>query len=213
MAYILSVCGYKDSGKTSLCKRLAEMLHEEFGLDVGYIKHCHDSVLSADDTDSGAIARLGIDALLWGTDGIRLETMDNGFSLQDIEKKFFPTKDVVIVEGAKSLLLPKIWVGQGPPSHDIKGIYAIYEGPDDLFPKLPHFRAGEERPLAEWILQRMGKIGERVLVYMGDKKVGLNEFVMDFIAGTVRGMLGSLKGIEDRGEEIAVIIKKQKKPE
>ena len=209
MAYMFSVCGYKDSGKTSLCKKLIEMLRKDFGLDVGYIKHCLHDVLSGTDTDSGSIARLRIEAMLWGTDGVRFEAADDKLSLRDVEKKFFPDKDVVIIEGGKSLPLPKIWVGQKPPSPDIKGIYAIYKGPDELFPKLPHFRVGEERPLAEWIVERMGSVDERVLVYAGGKKIGINEFVRDFVAGVVRGMLSSLKGVEDRDEEMVIIIKKK----
>ncbi|HPT64540.1 MAG TPA: molybdopterin-guanine dinucleotide biosynthesis protein MobB [Acetomicrobium sp.] len=210
MPYMVSICGHKSSGKTTLCKRLIEILGGNLGLDVGYIKHCHDSVISPENTDSGTIATSGIKAVLWGTDGIRAEVLKQDFALRDIERSFFPQQDIVLVEGGKSLSLPKIWVGGKSPSADVKGIFAVFNGPENLFPKLPHFQPQEEEKLAEWILQRMGRKREHVVLYVGGQKIGLNDFIMNFIAGTVRGMMSSLKGIEGKNRDIVLVIKEQK---
>ncbi|HQE50007.1 MAG TPA: hypothetical protein PKV93_11755, partial [Fervidobacterium sp.] len=64
--------------------------------------------------------------------------------------------------------------------------------------------------LAEWILQRMGRKREHVVLYVGGQKIGLNDFIMNFIAGTVRGMMSSLKGIEGKNRDIVLVIKEQK---
>ena len=211
MPYMVSVCGHKSSGKTTLCKRLIEILSGSLGLDVGYIKHCHDSVISSENTDSGLIARAGIKVLLWGADGIRAEVLKQDFTLRDIERIFFPQQDIVLVEGGKSLPLPKIWVGGKSPSADVKGIFAVFNGPENLFPKLPHFQPQEEEKLAEWILQRMGRKREHVVLYVGGQKIGLNDFTMDFIAGTVKGMTSSLKGIEGKSKDVVLVIKEQER--
>lgn len=97
------------------------------------------------------------------------------------------------------------------PSADVKGIFAVFDGPENLFPKLPHFQPCEEEKLAEWILQRMGRKREHVVLYVGGQKIGLNDFTMDFIAGTVKGMTSSLKGIEGKSKDVVLVIKEQER--
>ncbi|HHZ04634.1 molybdopterin-guanine dinucleotide biosynthesis protein B [Acetomicrobium hydrogeniformans] len=211
MAYKISLCGYKNSGKTGLCKKLIEIFKDELAIKVGYIKHCHDEVISGRDTDSGVIAGLGVEVALWGADGVRVEVQGNRIALEEIEKKFFPDRDLILLEGGKSLPIPKIWVGKEPPLGEVKGIFCLFDCTDDVLPALPHFRSGQERQLAEWIIERRGSRRESALLYIGGQKIGLNDFVMDFIVRTVRGMIGSLKGVEDKKGEVLLVIPEDKK--
>ncbi|QTX31573.1 molybdopterin-guanine dinucleotide biosynthesis protein MobB [Aminithiophilus ramosus] len=111
MPFVVAVSGFKDSGKTTLCVELVERLKER-GVDVAFIKHSCESPLSGASTDSGRILMRGVPALLWSDEGVRLERAGD-LSLEEIVYRFFPAVDIVLVEGAKSLPLPRIWVAPG----------------------------------------------------------------------------------------------------
>ena len=57
-------------------------------MKVGYIKHCHDEVISGRDTDSGVIAGLGVSSPL-GADGVRVEVQGNPYCLRGDREEVF----------------------------------------------------------------------------------------------------------------------------
>ena len=65
MIRIVAVSGKKDSGKTTLCRKLLREL-DGMGIRTGYIKRTAEEVLSEKGTDTGSVADMGIGALLWG---------------------------------------------------------------------------------------------------------------------------------------------------
>jgi molybdopterin-guanine dinucleotide biosynthesis protein B len=191
---IVAVSGYKDSGKSTLCGIMVSALSKR-GLSVGYIKRTEEFVASRGDTDSGAICALGVPALLWGKDSFRFEkicSQSGNADVYSIAGMYFPQADIVILEGGKDLLLPKIWVlreNEQPP--DDKGIFALYDryGNGD-----GGLRYGAD-DLDRLVLDIAGRVKSRgsVRVYMDEKEIAMKNFVGDFIAGGVRGMLDSLK--------------------
>jgi molybdopterin-guanine dinucleotide biosynthesis protein B len=126
----MAVSGYKDSGKSTLCRILVTALSGR-GMSVGYIKRTDKFVASPEDTDSGAACALEIPVLLWGKDSFRLERICRQSESADaysVAVMYFPQADVVILEGGKGLRLPKIWVlREGEPPPDDKDIFALYD--------------------------------------------------------------------------------------
>lgn len=196
MSFIVAVCGFKGSGKSTLCYKLLEGLRSK-NLRVAYVKRTQEEVLSPAGTDSGDGIALGFETLLWGCDGVRCEAKGVAFDISFLRARFFPEADVLLVEGGKELPLPKIWVG--PPSSlpsEVKGVLAYYhnEVPSD---GLLSFRRGEEDAMVEWLygLQRQ-KASTSLKLYLEHKELPLKDFVANMIAGGLKGMIMALKGGE-----------------
>ena len=209
---IIAVSGYKDSGKTTLCRVLIQKLSDR-GLSVGYIKRSHENVISSSDTDSGSVATIGTPSLLWGDDGFSMEIKSPDNRQTDpyeVVGKFFPTSDIVILEGGKDLVLPKIWVScPDEETPDLPGIFAVYDrrragdggrryGIDDL-----------DR-LVSVITDKAELSFRSARVYIGARELPMKDFVADFISGGVTGMIGALKkpdGADEEGD-VRVYIRK-----
>jgi molybdopterin-guanine dinucleotide biosynthesis protein B len=140
MPFVLAVSGLKNSGKTTLCGVLLEMLREK-GLRCAYVKHGSHRVCSAPGTDTGKFVEAGFPSVWWGEDGLRVELgrvrhalsgaapspLDDGEILAEMTSRFFPGFDLVLLEGGKHLSLPRIWVG-APETvpESVRGIIAFY---------------------------------------------------------------------------------------
>ncbi len=196
MPFAVAVCGFKDSGKSTLCYKLLEGLRSK-GLRVAYVKRTQEEVLSPAGTDSGDGAALGFETLLWGRDGVRCEAKGAAFDISFLMVRFFPEADFILVEGGKELSLPKIWVGppgSSPPG--AKGILAYYH---NEFPSndVLSFRRGEEEAMIEWLygLQQQ-RASASLRLYLDHRELPLKDFVADMIAGGLKGMIMALKGGE-----------------
>lgn len=201
---IFSVAGYKNSGKSTLCRTLLAILRER-GMKAGYIKRTHEGAASPQGTDSGEALRMGMDVLVWGKDSLCFESPRQPqaeISPRSLACRFFPDADVIILEGGKELALPKIWVAlENEEIPDYPGIFAVYDrfASGDKENKETRFGRGEEEMLASRIESVCCKKNASVRVYVDDAEIAMKDFVSDFIEGGVRGMLGSLKGVPDGG--------------
>jgi len=199
---IIAVSGYKDSGKTTLCRELISALSVR-GLSVGYIKRTRENVTSPADTDSGSVAGIGTPALLWGDDGFRMEIVPPDNREPDpyaVAGKFFPAADIVILEGGKDLALPKIWVSRpGEDTPDVPGIFAVYDRHRESAGER-RYGANDLERLASVIADKAGLPSRSVRLYMGCREIPLKDFVADFIAGGLMGMIGALKKPDGTGE-------------
>ena len=205
---IIAVSGYKDSGKTTLCRELIRAL-SALGMVVGYIKRTQENVTSSVVTDSGSVTANGTTSLLWGDDGFRMEieSPDNfNTDPYEVAGKFFPAADIVILEGGKDLILPKIWVslpGENVP--DAPGIFAVYDR---------HLEGDGGRRYGANDLDRLVsdvsgkvKLSRRCArVYIGNRELPMKDFVADFVAGGLMGMLGALKKWDDAEDESEVRV-------
>lgn len=207
---LISVSGYKDTGKSTLCRALLERLKSK-GFAVGYIKRTQEFVRSGARTDSGAVCALGVDALLWGGDSFRYESAPRDFQKYDpaaVAAKFFPSADVVILEGGKELALPKIWVlGPGEEKPDYPGIFALYDrhGPGDGEDR---YGADEIDRLASDLIEKISRIRKSARVYIGNRELPMKDFVADFVGGGIKGMLCALKGVSSG--DIRVYIREER---
>lgn len=207
MPFILAVSGFKDGGKTTLCKKLLSLL-EEKGLDVAYVKRTHEEVLSPPETDSGLLAEASGPVALWGSDGLRVEDGRKDMDPGRLAAAYFPGRHLLLLEGGKELILPKIWVGdpEGIPE-EVVGVVAFYDR-DNPCGKERHFCTGQEEELAELVVTMVRKAETSPAeVYSKERRIPVKSFVGEFIAGGVSGMLKSLKGDFDPEDGVSVHIR------
>jgi molybdopterin-guanine dinucleotide biosynthesis protein B len=213
---IIAVSGYKNSGKSTLCRALLGAFSAR-GLNVGYIKRTGEFVGSPRGTDSGEVLVMGVPALLWGEGALRFETEcghGSEIDVRELAGKYFPRADIVILEGGKHLKLPRIWVlGENETPPEDAGIFAVYDrhgGGDGE----RRYGEGEVGRLASDILQKIDRADLSARVYVGGRELPMKDFVADFVAGGIRGMLGALKnptGV-DISDELRVYLKGSRKP-
>lgn len=212
MPFVVAVSGFKESGKTTLCLDLLDRFRQA-GLEVGFVKHsagCHGRPLIPADRDSGRGASAAIPSLLWTDEGIRLEEA-RSFDIEEILFRFFPAVDIVVVEGAKILPLPRVWVGPADPPGEVKGIFARYDHRTcgDLSRNL--YGGGDEGLLAQRIIDLCRKAESTgVALYGGRRRIPAKSFVADFIAGGVLGMVSALKGAQWARDGLSLFIRSKK---
>lgn len=195
MIRIVAVSGNKNSGKTTLCKKLLDEL-EVLGIRVGYIKRTSDEVISEKSTDTGSVSEMGIGAVLWGRDGLRNELAASEETTPSfIASLYFPDSELVILEGGKNLALPKIWIRtEGEEQSQYPGIFMIYDRGGNKDSGLV-YGAGEEKEMAARLASLVrGKAYRSAKIYFGDRPLPMKDFIADFVRGSIMGMLASLKG-------------------
>jgi molybdopterin-guanine dinucleotide biosynthesis protein B len=207
---IIAVSGYKDVGKSTLCRALLRALMDR-GLKVGYIKRTQEFVASPAGTDSGDAENLGAPALLWGDGSFRYESLCPGADETcpyEVVGRYFPDADAVILEGGKNLNLPRIWVKSEAEMPDVSGVFAIYDrngsgNGEEIY------GADEVGRLAGDVIQQVERVRKSASVYVGGHELPMKDFVADFVAGGVRGMLGALKNPrgDDASSEIRVYLR------
>ncbi len=106
---IISVLGYKKTGKTTLVERLVKALKKHG--TVGTIKHMHDHSLHTPNTDTWKHARAGADVVI-GVTPHELVKFSNENSLdRALIELADEGMDFAVVEGWKESVLPKIALG------------------------------------------------------------------------------------------------------
>lgn len=108
---IIGICGWKGSGKTTLCVRLIEEFSQR-GLTVSSIKHTdHDFLIGAENTDSEKHRKAGAYevAVAGRTQWAIMHSLKNQQEppFYEIISKFSPA-DLIIIEGYKKIQIPKI---------------------------------------------------------------------------------------------------------
>ena len=210
MPFIIAVSGLKNSGKTTLCLKLLTLLLED-GVDAAYVKHTHENVLSPGGSDTGLLLEAASRAALWGPDGVRLEESDRKIDSAALAARFFPGRDLLLIEGGKSFPVPRVWVGSPLDiPEEVSGVVAFFDR-DVPCAKERHFAAGEEADLAA-LLASMARGAEAspAEVYCGDKRIPTKAFVGEFISGAVKGMLRSLKGDFDLRSGVSLYLRHRK---
>lgn len=211
MPFVVAVSGFKDSGKTTLCMELVERLKER-GVDVAFIKHSCESPLSGASTDSGRGLLRGVPTLLWSDEGVRLERA-GALSLEEVVYHFFPAVDVVIVEGAKALPLPRIWVAPGGDVPEaVPGVIARYDRTrTENRPEERLFGSEGGEALASLLFDMWRRAEPTdVALYGGTRRIPAKAFVADFLAGGVKGMVRALKGGEDLAQGLSLFISRER---
>ncbi len=133
----ISICGYRNSGKTTLILRLIEKLSDQF--QVGYGKFSHHSPLVFDQPgkDSFGAAEKGA-FLTWLDDQKHYQKIHSQAPSEKIRNLELQDCDFLIVEGGKTLSYPKI-------------VFCPPEGKSEI---------KVEDPVVAWITQNLSQTEE-----------------------------------------------------
>ncbi len=168
---IVCVVGYKDTGKTGIAVRLVRELRRR-GYRVGAVKHAHGFQIDHPRTDSWRLTHEGgaDPVLLTGPEGFALlGEWDEGGEphLEDLVRRHFADRDVIVAEGFKRDSFPKIEVHRR--GHHTTLVYessgplrdtfiALVTDADDLDVPLPTFASHAPDTiarLAEMVAERV----------------------------------------------------------
>lgn len=107
---IISVVGYKKTGKTALVERLVKAL-KEYG-SVGTIKHLHETSINTPGTDTWKHARAGADVVIGVTPNELVKFSHRNDLASALDELANAGMDFGVVEGFKESLLPKLALGE-----------------------------------------------------------------------------------------------------
>ena len=130
---IISVVGYKKTGKTTLVERLVKAL-KEYG-SVGTIKHLHETDINTPHTDTWRHAQAGADVVIGVTPNELVKFSRENNLASALDELADAGMDFCVAEGFKESTLPKIALGEveapniirrvEPDSADIKELTGI----------------------------------------------------------------------------------------
>ncbi|MBU4453852.1 MAG: molybdopterin synthase [Euryarchaeota archaeon] len=106
---IISIVGYKKTGKTALVERLVKALKERGS--VGTVKHLHDHSLQTPNTDTWKHARAGADVVIGVTPHELVKFSNENSLTRALSELADEGMDFAVVEGWKDSTLPKIALG------------------------------------------------------------------------------------------------------
>lgn len=106
---IISVVGYKKTGKTTLIGQLVKALKKHG--TVGTIKHLHEHDINAPDTDTWKHAQAGADVVIAVTPNELVKFSRNNDLTTALDELANAGMDFAVVEGFKDSKLPKIALG------------------------------------------------------------------------------------------------------
>ena len=211
MPLLIALSGFKNGGKTTLALGLLREILSA-GLSAAFVKHTEKDVLPPEETDTGKASVMGVPSLYWGGGGALLEARPGEISREKIPE-FFPGKDIVIVEGAKGLPLPRVWVGTpGELPEDVRGVFAFFDRTASEGDGERLFFPGREKDLAARIMEMYERTGENspAELFVQGKQIPLKAFVSGMIAGALAGLILPLKGVNSLEGGAEIYLKRRK---
>lgn len=202
MLPILCMVGASNVGKTTFLEKLIpELVRRNYR--VGTIKHdVHGFEMDKEGKDTWRHRRAGAQtiAILSPAQVATIRRTETEMDLEELVGRYFWLEDIVITEGFKRSHFPKIEVFRSAIEP------ALICGPKDnliavvtddvLEVDVPSFRFDDVTKLADLIEDRYlkGRKKHSITVHLDGKRLPMNDFVRDFLAGGVVGMLSSLRG-------------------
>ncbi|MHC1741951.1 MAG: molybdopterin-guanine dinucleotide biosynthesis protein B [Syntrophobacteraceae bacterium] len=203
MIPIVCVVGASDSGKTTFLEQLIPELTSR-GYRVGTIKHdAHGFEMDREGKDTWRHRRAGAAtiAISSPTQVATIRGTAAEMELSEVVSRYFWAEDLVLAEGFKRSHFPKIEVFRkaiepAPICAAGDNLLALVTDDDPLEPQVPHYGFRNVSGVADLIESRFLKDRKeaRISVHVDGKRLPMNEFVQDFVIGTVHGMLSTLRG-------------------
>lgn len=205
MPPIVSFIGWHNSGKTTVATAVVSYLTKQ-GYAVGVIKSSSTSGIEFDnpDTDTYKHKVAGAESVMFvGPDQMVLQARRSDLSLQTLAHRYFPHVDIVIAEGFKyARQIPKIEVVRDEEKrlkNEVSGIIAVVTDCNIAGDYV--FRADEKTEVGMFIEKRFlaDTKGERekTALLVNGQKIPIKHFIQEALAGSVAGLVSSLKLKED----------------
>jgi molybdopterin-guanine dinucleotide biosynthesis protein B len=213
MIPIVSIVGKSDSGKTTLIEKLVPELTRR-GYRVATVKHdVHGFEVDREGKDSWRHKQAGAHTVVIASpDKVALiRDVEKDLSLEEIREKFIRDVDLIISEGYKKDVQPKIEIFRKGKHKELlctkeDNLIAIVSDKKFDIGTSCFFLDDTER-LADFIVKKFLTLKKQreVSLKVEGRKIPLSPFVQSFLTKTIKGMLSSLKGCDpDRPIEIFI---------
>ena len=207
MVPIVSIVGKSDSGKTTLIEKLVPELTRR-GYRVATVKHdVHGFEVDREGKDSWRHKRAGAHTVVISSPkkAALIRDVERDLSLAEIREKMIRDVDLILSEGYKKDVQPKIEIFRKEKHQELlctQGDNLIAIVSDQTFDVgVPCFDLEDMNGLSGFIeaeFLKAGK-GKEVSLEVGGKPIPLSPFVTDFMTKTIKGMLSALKGCDPAG--------------
>ncbi len=205
MIPIVSIVGKSDSGKTTLIEKLLPELTKR-GYRIATVKHdTHGFEVDHEGKDSWRHKKAGAYAVVISSPEkvALIRDVERDLNLNEIREKFIQEVDLVITEGYKKDVQPKIEIFRKEKhdsllcSQDDNLIAVVTNKKFDI--DVPQFELDDIPGLADFIEDRFlkSKKEEDIILKVNGKIVSLKPFIRDFLSRSIKGMISSLKECED----------------
>lgn len=213
MIPILSIVGTSDSGKTTLIERLLPLLTDR-GYRIATVKHdVHGFVVDQEGKDSWRHKQAGAHTVVISSPNkvALIRDVERDLTLDEIRDRFIQDVDIVISEGYKKDVQPKIEIFRKEKHKKLlctkkDNLVAIVAN-QKFDVGVPCFDLEDMKGLTDFIEKEFltSRTKGDVCLKVDGHPIPLNPFVRGFLSKTIRGMLGSLRGCE-RAKRIEILI-------
>jgi molybdopterin-guanine dinucleotide biosynthesis protein B len=205
MIPIISVVGRSNSGKTTLLEKLIPELTAR-GYRVATVKHdVHGFDVDREGKDSWRHKQAGAHTVVLSspTKLAVIRDVAHDHTLDEIRHRFIHDVDLILSEGYKNDVQPKIEVYRGAAhpeplcTRDDELVAVASDTPLDM--GVPCLDINDVRGVADIIEERLLRQGKERCVFLtvNGRRIPLSPFVHRILLGTVQGFLGALKGCEN----------------
>jgi molybdopterin-guanine dinucleotide biosynthesis protein B len=205
MIPIVSIVGKSDSGKTTLIEKIVPELSRR-GYRVTTVKHdLHGFEIDKEGKDSWRHKRAGAQAVVISSPRkvALIRDVDKDMSLEELGDSFGGDADLILSEGFKKDVQPKIEVFRGEEHKELlctkeDNLIAIASNrPFDI--GVPCLDIDDVKGIVDLIESKFlkGDQMEEISLRVNRKPISLSPFVKGFLIRTIKGMISSLKGAEN----------------
>lgn len=202
MIPIVCIVGASNAGKTTVLERLIPELAGK-GYRVGALKHdAHGFQMDHEGKDTWKHKRAGAQTIAISSPSqvASIRSVTSEMSLEDVVGRYFWSENIVLVEGYKRSHYPKIEVFRSAIEHkpickENDNLMAVISE-DEIALDVPRFGFEEIDRAAALIEERFlaSRREHAIQVLLDGKRLPMNSFVQEFMAGAIMGMLGTLRG-------------------
>lgn len=204
MIPIVSIVGKSDSGKTTLIEKLLPELTKK-GYRIATVKHdTHGFEMDREGKDSWRHKQAGAYSVVVSSPKkvALIRDVEKDLNLDEIREKFIHDVDLIITEGYKKDIQPKIEIFRKEKhenllcNEDDNLIAVVTNKRFDI--KVPQFDLEDIPGLANFIEERFlkSKKGEEIILKVDGKVISLKPFIKDFLSRSIKGMVSALKECE-----------------
>ncbi len=205
MIPIVSIVGKSDSGKTTFIERLLPELVKR-GYRVATVKHdVHGFEVDQEGKDSWRHKQAGAHTTVIASPQkvALIRDVDRDLTLAEIREMLIQDVDLILSEGYKKDHQPKIEIFRKEKHRELlctkeDNLVAIVSN-QAFEVGVPCFSLDDPKGVADFIEEKFlkPKKEEGITLKVDGRLVPLKPFIRDFLVGSIRGMVRSLKGCEN----------------
>ncbi|MCX8118227.1 MAG: molybdopterin-guanine dinucleotide biosynthesis protein B [Desulfobacterota bacterium] len=204
MIPIISIVGKSDSGKTTFIEKLLPELVKR-GYRVATVKHdVHGFEVDREGKDSWRHKKAGAHTVVISSPQkvALIRDVERDLTLDEIREKFIQDVDLILSEGYKKDVQPKIEIFRKEVHQELlctkeDNLVAIVSN-QTFEVDVPCFSLDAPGEVADFIERKFLKPKREVEITLkvDGKTIPLKPFIRDFLTGSIKGMVRSLKGCE-----------------